>query len=199
MLVRDVDGKTFWNALNDVISPRIKEQTAVDESALSNFRNTFQGRDLKQGTLILLTWIEPSKMLVRSRSIIRKRYIIMLFLCCYMWRLLFHLTSWKLTLWTRVAWVSVWTFWYLQVSISSDGFPTNVDAEIESVNVTLALFDGFFGVSPVSPTLKISVANGLVAVLNWVLMQVCFISLPKFLSLANSFLREYLLQFYSQT
>ncbi|ONK66670.1 uncharacterized protein A4U43_C06F10760 [Asparagus officinalis] len=115
MLVRDVDGKTFWNALNDVISPRIKEPTAVDESALSNFRNTFQGRDLNKGTLILLTWIEPSKMLV---------------------------------------------------SISSDGFPSNIDAEIESVNVTSSLFDAFFGESPVSPTLKASVSNGLLAVLN---------------------------------
>nr|QTF65964.1 fatty-acid-binding protein [Dracaena cambodiana] len=115
MLVRDVDGKTFWNALNDVVSPRIKEPTPGDESALSTFRNTFQGRDLKQGTLILLTWIEPSKMLV---------------------------------------------------SISCDGFPTSVDAEIMSVNVTSSLFDAFFGESPVSPTLKASVANGLAAVRN---------------------------------
>lgn len=114
-LVRDVDGKTFWNALNDVISPRIKKPTAVDESALSTFCSTFQDRDLKQGTLIFLTWIEPSKMLV---------------------------------------------------SISSDGLPTNVDAEIESVNVASSLFDAFFGESPVSPSLKASVANGIVAVVN---------------------------------
>lgn len=115
MLVRDVDGKTFWNALNDVISPRIKEPTAIDESALSTFRSTFQDRNLKQGTLIILSWVEPSKMLV---------------------------------------------------SISSDGLPTNVDAEIMSMNVTSSLFDAFFGKSPVSPTLKASVANGIVTVLN---------------------------------
>lgn len=66
MLVRDVDGKTFWDALNDVISPRIKNPTGNDESAISTFKNTFQGRNLKQGTLILLTWLEPSKMLVRK-------------------------------------------------------------------------------------------------------------------------------------
>ncbi|KAH0451000.1 hypothetical protein IEQ34_021692 [Dendrobium chrysotoxum] len=110
ILVRHVDGQTFWNALNDVISPRIKKPTAVDESALSTFRNTFQGRDLMQGTSIFLTWTQHSNMLV---------------------------------------------------SISSDGFPTEVDAKIESPNVSSALFDAFFGDSPVSPTLKVSVADGL--------------------------------------
>ncbi|CAL9108333.1 unnamed protein product [Musa acuminata var. zebrina] len=110
MLVRDVDGKTFWTALDDVISPRIKKPTADDESTLSTFRNTFQGRDLKRGTMIFLTWVEPSKMLI---------------------------------------------------SISSSGFPSNVDAEIKSMNVNLALYDGFFGDNPVSPTLKASVADGL--------------------------------------
>ncbi|KAJ6819858.1 fatty-acid-binding protein 3, chloroplastic [Iris pallida] len=110
MLVRDVDGKTFWDALNDVISLRLKEPTTVDESALSTFRNTFQGRDLKKGTVIFLTWVDPPNMLV---------------------------------------------------SISSNGFPTEVDSKIESSNVTLALYDAFFGNSPVSPTLKTSVANGL--------------------------------------
>ncbi|KAF2314459.1 hypothetical protein GH714_026640 [Hevea brasiliensis] len=39
ILVRDVDGKTFWDALNDAISPRIKAPTSVDESALSTFRD----------------------------------------------------------------------------------------------------------------------------------------------------------------
>ncbi|KAJ0962612.1 hypothetical protein J5N97_027734 [Dioscorea zingiberensis] len=115
VLVRDVDGKTFWNALNDVILPRIKEPTSVDEFALSTFRDTFQKRDLKNGTLILLTWVEPSKMLV---------------------------------------------------SISSDGRPSNIDAVIESENVTMSLFDGYFGDSPVSPTLKASVADGIAVVLN---------------------------------
>ncbi|XP_020688813.1 fatty-acid-binding protein 3, chloroplastic isoform X2 [Dendrobium catenatum] len=115
ILVRHVDGQTFWNALNDVISPRIKKPTAVDESALSTFRNTFQGRDLMQGTSIFLTWTQHSNMLV---------------------------------------------------SISSDGFPTEVDAKIESPNVTLALFDAFFGDSPVSPTLKVSVADGLAKYLS---------------------------------
>ncbi|KAH7658360.1 Chalcone isomerase protein [Dioscorea alata] len=115
VLVRDVDGKTFWNALNDVILPRIKEPSSADEFALSTFRDTFQKRDLKNGTLILLTWVEPSKMLV---------------------------------------------------SISSDGFPSSTDAVIESENVTMALFDGYFGDSPVSPTLKSSVADGIAVLLN---------------------------------
>ncbi|CAN6445533.1 unnamed protein product [Victoria cruziana] len=54
VLVRDADGKTFWDALNDAITPRIKTPTPVDELALSKFRETFQGRPLKQGTVILL-------------------------------------------------------------------------------------------------------------------------------------------------
>ncbi|XP_077252424.1 chalcone-flavanone isomerase family protein [Tasmannia lanceolata] len=110
VLVRDVDGKTFWDALNDAISPRIKVPTSVDEFALSTFCNTFQGRPLKQGTFIFLTWVEPSKMLV---------------------------------------------------SISSDGFPSNVNAKIESINVSSSLFNVFLGDAPVSPQLKVSVANGL--------------------------------------
>ncbi|XP_022140846.1 fatty-acid-binding protein 3, chloroplastic [Momordica charantia] len=115
VLVRDVDGKTFWDALDDAISPRIKAPTPVDELALSTFRSIFQGRSLKKGTFIFLTWLEPPKMLV---------------------------------------------------SISVDGLPTGVEATIESNNVTSALFDVFFGDSPVSPTLKASVATGLAAVLK---------------------------------
>ncbi|CAM8979008.1 unnamed protein product [Rhodiola kirilowii] len=64
VLVRDVDGKTFWDALNDAISPRIKAQSSVDESALRTFRTTFEGRPLKKDTFIFLTWLEPSKMLI---------------------------------------------------------------------------------------------------------------------------------------
>ncbi|KAK4577031.1 hypothetical protein RGQ29_027513 [Quercus rubra] len=64
VLVRDVDGKTFWDAFDDAISPRIKAPTSIDESALSTFRSIFQGRLLKKGTFIFLTWLEPSKMLV---------------------------------------------------------------------------------------------------------------------------------------
>lgn len=64
VLVRDIDGKTFWDALDDAISPRIKTATPVDESALSTFRSIFQGRSLKKGTLIFLTWLNTSKMLV---------------------------------------------------------------------------------------------------------------------------------------
>jgi hypothetical protein len=50
--------------LDDAISPRIKTAIPVDESALSIFRSIFQGRSLKKGTLIFLTWLNPSKMLV---------------------------------------------------------------------------------------------------------------------------------------
>ncbi|KAM7260591.1 hypothetical protein ACFE04_011264 [Oxalis oulophora] len=110
VLVRDIDGKTFWDALDEAISPRIKAQTPVDESALSTFRGIFEGRSLKKGTIIILTWPDSSKMLV---------------------------------------------------SVSSNGLPSNVDATIESINVSSALFDVFVGDSPVSPSLKSSVSNGL--------------------------------------
>ncbi|XP_052178584.1 fatty-acid-binding protein 3, chloroplastic [Diospyros lotus] len=68
VLVRDVDGKTFWDALNDAISPRIKSPSPTDESALSSFSSIFQGRPLKKGTFIFLTWPNPSKMLVSVSS-----------------------------------------------------------------------------------------------------------------------------------
>ncbi|KAL8510067.1 hypothetical protein ACS0TY_017047 [Phlomoides rotata] len=64
ILVRDVDGKTFWDALNEAISPRITSPTTVDESALSTFRSIFQDRPLKKGTSIFLTWLDETKMLV---------------------------------------------------------------------------------------------------------------------------------------
>lgn len=115
ILVRDVDGKTFWDALNDAISPRIKSPTPVDEFALSTFRSTFEGQPLKKGTFIFLTWPLPSKMLV---------------------------------------------------SISSNGLPSIVDATIESESVSFALFDVFFGDTPVSPPLKASVATGLESILK---------------------------------
>ncbi|XVF04449.1 hypothetical protein REPUB_Repub05bG0083900 [Reevesia pubescens] len=68
VLVRDVDGKTFWDALDEAVSPRIKAPSPVDESALSTFRSTFQGRPLNKGTFIFLTWPDPSKMLVAVSS-----------------------------------------------------------------------------------------------------------------------------------
>lgn len=74
MLVRDVDGKTFWDALDEAISPRIKSPTADDKSALSTFRGVFQGKPLKKETSIFLTWIDPNKMLVSMQFI----YIILL-------------------------------------------------------------------------------------------------------------------------
>lgn len=64
VLVRDIDGKTFWDALDEAISPRIKSPTADDKSALSTFRGVFQGKPLKKETSIFLTWIDPTKMLV---------------------------------------------------------------------------------------------------------------------------------------
>ncbi|KAL1563797.1 fatty-acid-binding protein 3, chloroplastic-like [Salvia divinorum] len=64
ILVRDLDGKTFWDALDEALSPRIKSPTPVDETALSTFRGIFQGRPLQKGTSIFLTWLDTAKMLV---------------------------------------------------------------------------------------------------------------------------------------
>ncbi|CAJ1957796.1 unnamed protein product [Sphenostylis stenocarpa] len=115
ILVRDVDGKTFWDALSDAISPRIPAPTTTDETALTTFRGVFLDRPLKKGTYIVLTWFNPSKLLV---------------------------------------------------SVSSNGVPSTVDATIESANVASALFNVFLGDSPVSPSLKTSVAEGLSKVLK---------------------------------
>ncbi|CAI9088902.1 OLC1v1023356C1 [Oldenlandia corymbosa var. corymbosa] len=68
VLVRDVDGKTFWDALDEAISPRIKVPTPVDDTALSSFRSIFQGRSLNKGTLIFLTWLDSTKLLVSVSS-----------------------------------------------------------------------------------------------------------------------------------
>lgn len=84
-LVRDVDGKTFWDALDEAVSPRVKAPTDVDKLALSTFRNIFQALSLKKGTLILLTWLEPSQMLV---------CLVELYLFIY---LLFYVCRWCLS------------------------------------------------------------------------------------------------------
>ncbi|KAI4388000.1 hypothetical protein MLD38_000378 [Melastoma candidum] len=112
VLVRDVDGKTFWDALDEAISPRIHAPTPADESALKTFHGIFEGRPLKKGTFIFLTWLDSLKMLV---------------------------------------------------SVSSDGWPTNIDA---ADNVASSLFDVFLGTSPVSPSLKTSVVTSLASVLK---------------------------------
>lgn len=115
VLVRDVDGKTFWDALSDAISPRIQQPTTTDETALTTFRGVFLDRPLKKGAIIILTWLNPSGLLV---------------------------------------------------SVSSNGLPSTMDATIESANVASALFNVFLGDSPVSPSLKASVAESLSKVLK---------------------------------
>ncbi|CAI0440839.1 unnamed protein product [Linum tenue] len=109
VLVRDVDGKTFWDALDEAISPRIKAPAEADKPALAKLRATFENRPLNKGTVLFLTWLGPSKM---------------------------------------------------HVCVEGDA-SSGADATIESMNVAAALFDVFFGDSPVSPSLKMSVATGL--------------------------------------
>ncbi|CAI0440840.1 unnamed protein product, partial [Linum tenue] len=116
VLVRDVDGKTFWDALDEAISPRIKAPAEADKPALAKLRATFENRPLNKGTVLFLTWLGPSKMHVRVSG--------------------------------------------FQVCVEGDA-SSGADATIESMNVAAALFDVFFGDSPVSPSLKMSVATGL--------------------------------------
>ncbi|XP_071734218.1 fatty-acid-binding protein 3, chloroplastic [Rutidosis leptorrhynchoides] len=115
VLVRDIDGKTFWDALDEAISPRIKSPSAIDKTALSKFRGIFQDRPLKKGNSIFLTWVGPSKIMIH---------------------------------------------------FSAEGIPKAVEATIESENVTVSLFDVFFGRTPVSPTLKASISNTLASFLK---------------------------------
>eukprot|EP01018_Ginkgo_biloba_P025911 Gb_01337 [translate_table: standard] len=63
VLVRDIDGETFWSALDEALSPRLKFMGAAEQKALAIFQETFKGRPLKQGTIINLTWLQPSIML----------------------------------------------------------------------------------------------------------------------------------------
>lgn len=186
ILVRDLDGKTFWDALDDAISPRIKAPTSIDESALSTFRSIFQGRPLKKGTFIFLTWLDPSKMLVS----LNLTYSI-LAMSIYSTRIFAHLRTifcssyissqhplltphqsigfiLILEVWCGFCYINWFACMYCdaQVCVSPNGLPVSVDAEIESKNVTLALFDVFFGNAPVSPSLKDSVGNGLSTLLK---------------------------------
>ncbi|XP_020165015.3 fatty-acid-binding protein 3, chloroplastic-like [Aegilops tauschii subsp. strangulata] len=136
-LVRDVDGKTFVNALDGVIARWIQKRTDEEESSLSAFRNSFLGRNLKQGTTIYLTWLEPSRMLETIDSDVLDFQI------------------------------SLFEFVISSVSVSTkDQGPSQVDAEVKSATVNYALYDGFFGSSPVSPTLRSSTAQLLEAILT---------------------------------
>uniref|UniRef100_A0A452XNE7 Chalcone-flavonone isomerase family protein n=1 Tax=Aegilops tauschii subsp. strangulata TaxID=200361 RepID=A0A452XNE7_AEGTS len=56
--------------------------------------------------------------------------------------------------------------WRKKVSVSTDQGPSQVDVEVKSATVNYALYDGFFGSSPVSPTLRSSTAQLLEAILT---------------------------------
>lgn len=66
VLVMDVDGATFWAALNEAVAPRLKAANAgaAGQEALDAFGEVFKGRSLKQGTSIYLTWVQPFKLQV---------------------------------------------------------------------------------------------------------------------------------------
>lgn len=61
-LARDVDGATFWGALDEALVPRLKASGAGAEgdAALAAFGNVFKNRSLKKGFVITLTWVKPS-------------------------------------------------------------------------------------------------------------------------------------------
>lgn len=66
VLVRDVDGATFWGALDEAVTARLKaaDAGAAGQDALDAFGEVFRGRSLKQGTSIYLTWVQPFKLQV---------------------------------------------------------------------------------------------------------------------------------------
>jgi hypothetical protein len=66
VLARDVDGATFWGALDEALVPRLKaaDNGVHGEAALADFGKVFQGRALKQGTRIILAWVQPSNLKV---------------------------------------------------------------------------------------------------------------------------------------
>lgn len=68
VLVRDIDGETFWGALDEALSPRLKTTGAAEQKALDIFRETFRGKSLKRGTTIYLNWLKSSIMLVSISS-----------------------------------------------------------------------------------------------------------------------------------
>eukprot|EP00250_Pteridium_aquilinum_P026473 c33062_g1_i1 orf=494-1318(-) len=66
VLVRDVDGATFWGALDEAVAPRLRTANAgpAGQEALDAFGEVFRGRSLKQGTSIYLAWVQPFKLQV---------------------------------------------------------------------------------------------------------------------------------------
>ncbi len=66
VLARDVDGATFWGALDEALVPQLKaaDNGVHGEAALADFGKVFQGRALKQGTRIILAWVQPSNLKV---------------------------------------------------------------------------------------------------------------------------------------
>ncbi|PWZ25000.1 Fatty-acid-binding protein 3, chloroplastic [Zea mays] len=148
ILVRAVDGKTFVNALNDVIARQIKNPNAEEESSLSTLQNTFLGRNLKQGTSIYLTWLEPKRMLIISQ--------------CAAFR---GNEANAVTSNIENSGIQTVKMAVEGISISEDEDPRQVDAEIKSATVNYALYDGFFGKSTVCPSLRSSTAQLLDALL----------------------------------
>ena len=64
VLARDVDGATFWGALDEALAPKLKGGKEADKEALTAFGEVFRGRALTQGTSIYLTWVQPFKLQV---------------------------------------------------------------------------------------------------------------------------------------
>ncbi|KAH7279142.1 hypothetical protein KP509_37G007100 [Ceratopteris richardii] len=64
VLVRDVDGATFWSALDEAVSPRLEAANAgaAGKEALDAFGEVFKGRSLKNGTSIYLNWVQPFRL-----------------------------------------------------------------------------------------------------------------------------------------
>lgn len=66
VLARDVDGATFWGALDEALVPRLKAEGAGadGDKALAALGDVFRSRSLKKGFVITLTWVQPTSLKV---------------------------------------------------------------------------------------------------------------------------------------
>lgn len=64
VLARDVDGATFWGALDEALVPRLKAggAGADGDKALAALGDVFRSRSLKKGFVITFTWVQPTSL-----------------------------------------------------------------------------------------------------------------------------------------
>lgn len=178
-LARDVDGATFWGALDEALVPRLKANGAGAEgdAALAALANVFKDRSLKKGFVITLTWVQPSTLKVLwllHQSFLSKMALLDSFVPC---------TSVAEYLGVRVSLHYRFSFQSTKVHLSflltgqmrlllvqiavaeSESANLKTESSIESKPLLLALYDVFLGPDAVSPSAKVAVAEGITKLL----------------------------------